>query len=270
MRPLLVLLVLLPSLAFAAPLTVSYGDDPKQAMDVYIPPKATRAPIILFVHPGGWQIGDKAADDSVKRKAPFFNARGMIFISANHRLMPKANPLEQARDIGRAIAYAQAHAAQWGGDSGKIVLMGHSAGAHLVSLLAASPSLLKAQGATPVLGVVSLENAGLRVDKIMEVPRMWFYNSVFKDDRALWQAVSPYDQLEKGAPPFLLVCSSAWHSSCRHSQEFAEKAKKMGVSVTIFETAENHSMSGYAVGMGGVKGNPISNAVQDFIAALLR
>lgn len=266
----LVLLLLLPSLVFAAPLTVSYGNGPKQAMDVYIPPKTKRAPIILFVHPGGWQIGDKEADDTVKYKAPFFTGKGFLFISANHRLMPNATPLEQARDIGHALAYVQMHAGEWGGDPRKVILMGHSSGAHLVSLLAASPTLLKAQGAAPVLGVVSLENAGLRVDKIMEVPRMWFYNSVFKDDRALWHAVSPYDQLEKGAPPFLLVCSTAWHSSCRHAQEFADKAKKMGVRVTVFQTNENHSMAGYAVGLNNPKFSPISNAVQAFIDGVLR
>jgi acetyl esterase/lipase len=54
-----------------------------------------------------------------------------VVVSTNYRMLPLADPLEQARDVGRALAAVQARAAGWGADGRQIVLMGHSSGGHL-------------------------------------------------------------------------------------------------------------------------------------------
>ena len=91
-----------------------------QAMDVYLPaeskvgPKA--APVILMVHGGGWRIGDKRHPPVFENKVARWVPKGFIFVSVNYPMVPESDPVEQADDIARALAAAQAAAPGWGGD----------------------------------------------------------------------------------------------------------------------------------------------------------
>src|SRR5262249_10514809 len=126
---------------------IAYGADPAQRMDVYLPPHLERAPILLMVHGGAWRIGDKDNARVVDNKVARWVPKGVIFVSVDYRMMPDAEPLTQAADIALALAKVQALASSWGGDPDNIILMGHSAGAHLVALLTAAPELAAGQGA---------------------------------------------------------------------------------------------------------------------------
>jgi len=64
-------------------------------------------------------------------------------------MMPEAEPLTQAEDVARALAKVQDLAPGWGGDPANIILMGHSAGAHLVAVITAAPEIATGQGAKP-------------------------------------------------------------------------------------------------------------------------
>ena len=96
--------------------------------------------------------------------------KGFIFVSVNYPMVPESDPVEQADDIARALAAVQAAAPGWGGDPARVILMGHSAGAHLVSLLNADPSRAAKLGAKPWLGTVSLDSGALDVPAIMNRP----------------------------------------------------------------------------------------------------
>src|SRR4029079_2679374 len=98
---------------------------------------------------GGWRTGDKRSRGVVGNKVRRWSRAGIIVVSVNYRLLPGTDPVEQARDVARALATAQARLTEWGGDPGKVVLMGHSSGAHLVALLDARPSLATSVGARP-------------------------------------------------------------------------------------------------------------------------
>lgn len=139
---------------------VRYGTDRRQSMDVYLPQDARNAPVILMVHGGGWRVGDKAMRSVTENKVAHWVRRGFIFVSANYRMLPEADPLAQAEDVARAPAYAQSRAASCGGDPAQFVLMGHSAGAHLVALLSADPGRAFALGAKPWFGTVTLLGLG--------------------------------------------------------------------------------------------------------------
>ena len=104
---------------------IAYGSDKQQSFDVYIPAQAKNAPVIFMVHGGAWSMGDKSMERVVKNKVARWVPKGFIFITTNYRLLPNADPLEQARDVVSAIAVAQAKAESWGGDSSKFILMGH-------------------------------------------------------------------------------------------------------------------------------------------------
>src|SRR5688572_12603738 len=154
---------------------VAYGADPKQRFDVYIPGGARNAPVVLMVHGGAWRTGDKRSRGVVGRKVERWSRAGIVVISVNYRMLPGADPVEQARDVARALAAAQARLGEWGGAPGKVVLMGHSSGAHLVALLDARPSLATSLGARPWLGAVILDSAALDVVQTMTLSHLRLY-----------------------------------------------------------------------------------------------
>lgn len=244
---------------------IAYGTHDRQRFDVYKPAQPRAAPVILMVHGGGWAHGDKRHGRSVKNKSRHFLAKGFVFISTNYRLLPDADPLEQADDIAAALAFAQSRAADWGGDPAKFILMGHSAGGHLVSLLAADPSRAARKGAGPVLGVVSLDSAGYDIPKMMKGRHMRLYDEAFGTDPEFWTAASPMDQLRRGAPPMLLVCSSKRLLACPEAKRFAAAAVAEGTRAAVIEQPLSHAEINDALGLPG----DYTEAADAFIATLL-
>jgi acetyl esterase/lipase len=219
---------------------VAYGSDPRQRFDVYAPMQAHAAPVILLVHGGAWMFGDKSARGVIEGKVGHWVPRGIIVISVDYRMLPQAPVSEQARDVTRALAYAQQHAAEWGGDPRQFVLMGHSAGAHLVSLVSAEPSLARGQGALPWLGSVALDSAAYDVTRLMQAQHYGFYDRVFGSDPAVWTAASPIQQLDARIVPFLAVCSSKRSNSCPQAKRFIAKADSFGTTTQLLEEDKTH------------------------------
>lgn len=162
-----------------------YGEHPAQRFDVYLPARAERAPILLIVHGGGWAQGDKAARGLMRNKLKRWLPRDLILVSSNYRLLDQGgDPHSQAEDLARALAEVQRQAAAWGGDPQRVVLIGHSAGAHLVSLLASDPRLAAAAGARPWLGSIALDSAAFDVEAIMRGSPLRLYQRAFGNDPA--------------------------------------------------------------------------------------
>lgn len=231
-----------------------YGPDARQRMDVYLPPRARRAaPVLVMVHGGAWMFGRKDAASVVDLKiAHWVRDQGFILVSVGYRTVPQADPMVQAQDVARAIATAQASAPSWGGDAGRFVLMGHSAGAHLVALLSASPTLAREQGARPWLGTVVLDSAAVDTVAIMQRRHMGFYDRVFGADPAFWRSVSPTDALAPGAPPMLMVCSTQRRDgSCAQSQQFANRANAVGTRAELLPEDLSHGDINAQLGLPG-------------------
>ncbi|PJI95412.1 alpha/beta hydrolase family protein [Acidovorax sp. 69] len=219
---------------------VPYGSDPAQRMDVYVPTSPTtgtpslvasavRAPVIFMVHGGGWRMGDKTMGRVVQEKVARWVPRGFVLISVNYRMLPDAPVAQQERDVQAALMAAQQRAGTWGGDASRFILMGHSAGAHLVALLnARAPQALR-EGAWPWLGTVSLDSAVMNVPTVMRAPHMPLYDDAFGSDPAYWVALSPYHQWTVGAPPMQMVCSTerADHP-CLQADSMARHVRNQG------------------------------------------
>jgi acetyl esterase/lipase len=244
---------------------IPYGCDRKQRMDVYIPPHPNKAPVLFMVHGGAWRFGDKAARSVVENKVARWGPLGFIFISANNRLLPGAGPLQQAEDVARALAVAQAKAASWGGDPAEFILMGHSAGAHLVNILASDPSRAYRLGAQPWLGNISLDTSAMNVVKTMQGRHYWFFNMAFGRDAKYWKAVSPSHLLSADARPMLLVCSSLRSDNpCVQAHDFAAKAASLGVRVEVLEEPLSHGQINKRLGTPGA----YTDAVESFMQSL--
>ena len=220
---------------------ISYGPDPAQRFDVYVSTKpaasAAPAPVIFFVHGGGWSRGDKTNGRVLEPKVAHWVAQGYVVISANYRMLP--TPVaQQADDVAAAIAFAQSQASLWGGDPKRFVLMGHSAGAHLVALIGAGART--AAKPQPWRGAVLLDSAALDVPMIMNNRHLGLYDRAFGADPQQWTAVSPIAQLAHGTAPMLAVCSSRRRESCGTADRFAAKANGLGGQVRVLREDLSH------------------------------
>lgn len=243
---------------------IAYGSDPRQRFDVHGAGQGQAAPVILLVHGGGWAHGDKAARAVVRNKVARWLPRGLILVSVNYRLLPDAGPLEQAGDVALALSKAQALAESWGGDPNRFILLGHSAGAHLVALLTASPDLALKQGARPWLGTVALDSAALDVAPIMQARHPRLYDRAFGQDPAYWRAASPLQVLQPGGAPLLAVCSSRRDDSCPQARNFAAQAAGLGRSVQVLEQDLSHRAINQELGLVG----DYTDAVEAFLRSL--
>lgn len=248
---------------------VAYGNDPAQHFDVYLPANARNAPVLFYVHGGGWANGDKT-NPGLENKLAYWLPKGYAVVSADYRLVPKATPLQQAQDIAHAVATVQAHAQEWKLDPERLVLMGHSAGAHLVVLLGAKPSLLADAGARRPRAVVSLDSGALDVPALMSLPRVpQLYHQAFGSDHREWVAASPTDQLTRGALPMLLVCSSERRvptSPCDEANGFARKAATLGVTTQVLPEPMQHGEINHDLGLPSA----YTTAVGQYIDAHMR
>jgi len=244
---------------------VAYGPNGAQKMDIYLPTRPLNAPVILMVHGGAWTIGDKSMSRVVTNKAAYWLPKGYIFISIDNRLLPAAGPLEQARDVAKALAFAQDNARSWGGAPSRFILMGHSAGAHLVDLLAADPEMASRDGAKPWLGTVSLDTATYDIEETMRGKHYGFYDAAFGKDPAYWAMTSPMHRLTAAPKPMLLVCSTIRPDHpCPQAERFAAKVMSLGGKATVLPEKLSHREINENLGLGG----SYTEAVEAFFQSL--
>jgi acetyl esterase/lipase len=241
-----------------------YGADPAQALDVYIPPGARRdAPIIIMVHGGAWKIGDKANTGSVENKLKHWLPKGFILVSVNYRMLPKAMAYEQAQDVAEAVRWVQTHAGDWGGGDREIILMGHSAGAHLVALLSSKPDMV----GKPWAGTVVLDSAAMKISDTMSGRHPRFYDEAFGTDPSGWAKASPMDQWTPAAVPMFLVCSTKRPDKpCDDARAFQALARRSNVAMPVLPRDLSHADINRTLGLPG----DYTDAVDAFITARLR
>ncbi|KRD22106.1 MULTISPECIES: alpha/beta hydrolase [Acidovorax] len=255
---------------------VPYGTDPAQRMDVYVPTSPTtgtnslvasavRAPVIFMVHGGGWRHGDKAMGRVVQEKVNRWVPKGFILISINYRMLPDAPVAVQERDVQAALMAAQQRAGTWGGDPSRFILMGHSAGAHLVALLnARAPQALR-EGAWPWLGTVSLDSAMTNVPARMRAPHLPLYDDAFGTDPAYWVAMSPFHQWTVGAPPMQMVCSAQRADDpCQQSDAMARHVRNQGGRAEVLPQDLDHGEINAQLGLE----SDYTRAVEAFMGSL--
>jgi len=110
-----------------------YGDDPRQTMDVYAPVGAADLPMLAFFYGGGWDSGSK---DVYGWAAQALAARGFVVFVPDYRVVPQVRFPSFIEDAAAATARAGELAATYGGDAGRLGVLGHSAGAHLAMMIA--------------------------------------------------------------------------------------------------------------------------------------
>ena len=135
---------------------IAYGPAPRQRLDVYRPTSASpTAQVLVFFYGGAWKSGDRRDYRFVGQT---FASRGFTVVIPDYRLYPDVRFPAFVQDAATAVAWTERHLARPGRAAPRIVLAGHSAGAHIAALLALDESYLAAAGtsAESVAAVVGL------------------------------------------------------------------------------------------------------------------
>ena len=129
--------------------TLQNIDPDLTSVDLYPVAGSCSAPVVMWVHGGGYRTGDKS--NQMRDKVKLFNDQGWIVVSVNYRLTKPGQPgsaqfPDHFDDVASAVAWAHDNIASFGGDPSRIALLGHSAGADIVSNVATNPTYLQAHG----------------------------------------------------------------------------------------------------------------------------
>lgn len=133
-----------PTDGYQASKDVAYGNLPRQKLDVYVPTESeTERPVVVFFYGGRWSDGSK---QDYLFAAQGLVSRGFVAVLPDYRIYPEVKFPAFVEDGAQAVAWTRAHIKEYGGDSQKIFVMGHSSGAHMAALLALDEKYLRAVG----------------------------------------------------------------------------------------------------------------------------
>ena len=112
------------------PRTERYGKSEKQELDVFAPPGATKAPVLVYLHGGAWLRGSR--QDTIY-PAPAVTGRGAALVVPEFNNVSEVSLPQMVAQCREAVDWTVLHAASFGGDPERVYLAGHSSGAHLAS-----------------------------------------------------------------------------------------------------------------------------------------
>jgi len=223
-------------------LTLAYGPHERHRVDFWRAPAADgAAPLLFFVHGGAWRAGDKALDTGYWKQA-FFPGRGMALASTNYRLVPGATVEQQAEDAAAALREVLDQAGELGIDPQRVVLLGHSAGAHLVTLLGTDERWLCGAGLSfdNLAGVIGNDGACYHVPHQLEgVPEQWrgAFIEAFGDDPERQRRLSPTCNAGgSNAPHFLLLhMPHRADGGIKQAHDLADAVRAMGSTARVVQ-----------------------------------
>jgi len=217
----------------------------RQLLDVYAPPSGSNRPVVVWVHGGGWMAGSKA---SVDHKPAAFLRRGFVFVAMNYRFVPHVAMGDIIADVARSVGWVRRNIARYGGDPGRLLLMGHSAGAQLAAILCTDARHLEAEkvplatirGCVPVDGdtydvPLQVATATARRKSLGQPPPKMGHPEKFGglDRQRAYSAVNHVAR-GKGIPPFLLLHVASHTDTTAQAHRLWDALDQAGIRARIF------------------------------------
>jgi acetyl esterase/lipase len=206
---------------------LAYGSHARQTLDVYTPLAVKGpAPMVIFFYGGGWREGSK---DNYRFVASSLTEAGYVVVIPEYRVFPEVVFPEFIDDGADAVAWALQHASEFGADSDKVFLMGHSAGAHIAAMLITDQHFLASNGidADTLAGFVGLSGPynflPLESGYLLEV---------FPEHNR--NASQPINYVTDKTPPALLIHGTGDDLVyASNSETMAQRLAEHGVDVTL-------------------------------------
>lgn len=257
----------------------------RHLLDVYTSTQSKNSPVVVWIHGGGWQRGDKS---DIAAKPWAFVDRGFVFVSINYRFVPNVKMKEIAEDVAKAIRWSHDHAKKYGGDPDTMFVMGHSAGASLTALVCTDDRYLKAEGLSPSIlkGCVPVDGDAYDVPMqvgSVEPRRSESFKSKF-GDAASQKDLSAVTYIAEGKniPPFLILHVADPYGAARlsrsgsaccpetdvQSQRLAKALQEIGVSAKVYAAeGKNHTTLDAELGLPDDKPTAV---LFEFLAGVLK
>ena len=207
-------------------LDVSYGDDPRERLDVFLP-ENDGPPVLAFIHGGYWQWNDKEGFEFLAKE---LNAHGAAFANIEYSLCPSVTLAELTRQCQRAVAHLWKEAGALGFDRDRIVVSGHSAGGHLTAMMQATDWPAFEDGLP-----ANLVAAGLPISGIYDVApiRLTPLNDAVRLQPGDVAAVSPmFMPPRTGGPTIIAFGGDEYNEFDRQASDLAENWAKQGVETS--------------------------------------
>jgi len=229
------------------------------SLDIYAPKLKKECPVVVMIHGGGWQRGDKGNANVAKTKSMHFVREGCVFVSVNYRLSPTIKHPVHVQDVASALAWVHTHISEYGGDFSRIYIMGHSAGAHLAALVSTDARYLRRAGKelNILKGAVLLDSGAYNIPRMVDDLGRGFremYETAFGKDRTVWKDASPFYHVEegKGIPPFLIYHTGERLAGRIISREFSRELNKAGIpALAVHAIDRDHAGMNACIGTAG-------------------
>jgi dipeptidyl aminopeptidase/acylaminoacyl peptidase len=222
-------------------ITYAEGDEAdkhKHQLDLYLPKGKKDFPVLFFVHGGAWVSGDRNYFGVYSAIGNAFARHGIGAVVISYRLSPKVQHPEHIKDVAAAFAWTKKNIEKHGGRKDQIFVCGHSAGGHLVALLATNETYLKAEGCSlkDIKGAIPMSGIFVLTDG--------FSSAVFgKGDEAL-KSASPARNIKEGHPPFMIVYADKDMPFCEaNSASFCKDLKAAKCDAEVCEIKSRNHMT---------------------------
>ncbi|WP_206604203.1 alpha/beta hydrolase [Aquimarina sediminis] len=231
------------------------------SMDVYYNSDTnTLKPIIVYIHGGGWSIGDKS--NEIENKLNLFRSLNYILISVNYRLSPFPFEVSNANrikypdhniDIANAVLWINDNIKMYGGNKDKIALLGHSAGAHLAALTGTNKSFLEnvGLGLSNIKGVAVIDTEGFDInEQITSGANQNMYINAFGTNIIVNNEASPIHNIVNTVSyPKFFIAKRGNPQRVRYANNFIDVLEANGVSVSHVDgSIYDHSGINNAIG----------------------
>jgi len=223
--PLALVNVTVPEDTYRSVTDNSFGAKLQQKLDIYKPSKLRHSTVVVFLYGGSWKRGHRRHYRFVGEA---FASRGFITVISNYRVYPEVQFPRFVEDAA-AVGWVERHIAKHAGNARKIVLVGHSVGAHIAALLALDPRYLKAAGVSQIFIAGTVGIAGFYA---IDPSQYRSIRSIFETAKNL-RNISPINFVHANAAPMLLLHGAENNLvDAKNSRELAQRLQEAGGSVT--------------------------------------
>jgi arylformamidase len=184
-------------------------------LNVFVPKKFKKTPsaVLIFVHGGNWNTGNKETYNLMGRN---FAARGVVTVIPDYTLSPFADYDVMTKEIAAVIQWTKENISKYNGDPTQVFITGHSAGGQLGALAVMNPKY--GIDSASISGIILNDAAGLDMKHyLQENPptAMDDYLTTWTNELENWQQASPIYFLDKNTPPFLIYVGDKTYPSIK-------------------------------------------------------
>jgi acetyl esterase/lipase len=195
-------------------------------LDARFPDSVKGFPTVVWFHGGGLSGGQKHWID--------LKDGGIAVVAVNYRLAPRAQVPDFIRDAAAAVAWTFAHAAQYGGDTNRIFVSGHSAGGYLAAMVGLDPEWLAPYGISPrrLAGIAPISGQ-MSTHFLVKKQR----GDKGEQYRPLIDEYAPLYWVSKDAPPVCLITGDRrveWPCRVEENELLAASLRRLGAPKVEF------------------------------------